>query len=68
MNPVILRLRLSRGMSQSELAEASNVKLRSIQMYEQRVNDIDKAQAQTLYKFSRVLGCHIEDLLENPNE
>ena len=30
------------------------------------VNDIDKAQARTLYKLSRVLGCSIEDLLENP--
>ena len=34
--------------------------------WEQKVNDIDKAQAQTLYKLSRVLGCDIEDLLENP--
>ena len=60
------RLRESRGMSQSELAKASGVKLRSIQLYEQRVNDIDKAQAQTLYKLSIVIGCAIEDLLENP--
>jgi hypothetical protein len=35
-------------------------------MYEQRGNDIDKAQAKILYKLSRVLGCSIEDLLENP--
>ena len=35
-------------------------------MYEQKVNDIDKAQGHTLYKISRVLGCNIEDLLENP--
>ena len=60
------RLRESRGMSQSELAIASGVKLRSIQLYEQRANDIDKAQAQTLYKLSVVIGCAIEDLLENP--
>ncbi len=60
------RLRESRGMSQSELAKASGVKLRSIQLYEQRANDIDKAQAQTLYKLSVVIGCNIEDLLENP--
>ena len=32
----------------------------------QKVNDIDKAQARTLYKLSKVLGCSIEDLLENP--
>lgn len=37
-----------------------------IQMYEQRINDIDKAQAQTVYKLSRVIGCSVEDLLENP--
>lgn len=60
------RIRESRGISQSELSEMSGVKLRSIQMYEQRVNHIDKAQAQTLYKISRVLGCNIEDILENP--
>ena len=60
------RIRESRGISQSELSEMSGVQLRSIQMYEQKVNDIDKAQAQTLYKISRGLGCNIEDILENP--
>lgn len=59
-------IRENRGISQAELAKLSGVKLRSIQMYEQKVNDIDKAQAGTVYKLSRVLGCTIEDLLENP--
>lgn len=60
------RIRESRGLSQADLANESGVHLRSIQMYEQKVNDIDKAQVQTLYKLSRVLGCTIEDLLEDP--
>ena len=60
------RIRESRGLSQTELAEQSGVNLRNIQMYEQRGNNIDKAQAQILYKLSRTLGCHVEDLLENP--
>ena len=68
METKLKTIRESRGVSQSELAKLSGVKLRSIQMYEQKVNDIDKAQAQTLYKLSRVLGCNIEDLLENPME
>lgn len=34
----------------------------------ERVNDIDKAQAQTVYKLSRVIGCEMEDLLERPME
>ena len=59
-------IRENRGISQSELAMLSGVKLRSIQMYEQKVNDIDKAQVGTIYKLSRVLGCTIEDLLESP--
>ena len=62
------KMRESRGLSQSELAKISGVNLRSIQMYEQRVNDIDKAQAQTIYKLSRVIGCSMEDLLEKPME
>ena len=59
-------IRENRNISQKELAMLSGVKLRSIQMYEQKINDIDKAQARTVYKLSRVLGCTVEDLLENP--
>ncbi len=59
-------IRENRGISQTELAKLSGVKVRSIQMYEQKVNDIDKAQVGTVYKLSRVLGCTVEDLLENP--
>lgn len=61
-------LREVRGLSQRELSNISGVKLRSIQLFEQKVNDIDKAQAHTLYKLARVLGCTIEDLLENPEQ
>lgn len=59
-------IRENRGLSQIELARLSGVNFRSIQMYEQRVNDIDKAQGHTLFKLARVLGCSIEDLLEYP--
>lgn len=57
-------LRENRNLSQSELSAASGVSLRSIQMYEQRINDINKAQAGTVYKLSRAIGCNVEDLLE----
>ena len=59
------RIRLNYGISQSELAMRSNVGIRSIQMYEQRNKDINKASGETLYNLSKVLGCTIEDLLEN---
>lgn len=60
------RIRESRGLSQAELAVQSGINIRNIQMYEQRVNNIDKAQAHILYKLSRTLGCDIEELLESP--
>lgn len=53
-------------LSQAQLAQKSEVNLRNIQMYEQRKNDIDKAQVKCLYRLSKALGCSIEDLLENP--
>lgn len=62
------KIRESRQLSQGELASLSGVNIRSIQLYEQRVNDIDKSQAKTLYKLSRALGCDVEDLLENPEK
>lgn len=59
------KIRQANGLSQSELAKKADVELRSIQMYEQRRNDINKAQGETLYKLANALGCNIEDLLEN---
>ena len=53
------------GLSQSKLAKLADVKLRSIQMYEQRRNNINKTQGETLYKLAKVLACNIEDLLDN---
>lgn len=58
------RFRTSYGCTQAELAKRSGVTLRSIQMYEQRNKDINKASADALYRISRVLGCNMESLLE----
>ena len=58
------RLRETAGISQSKLAEESGASLRSVQMYEQRNKDINKAQAITLAKIARALGCEVENLLE----
>ena len=58
------RIRSVYGITQAELAKISGVSLRSIQMYEQRNKDINKANAETLYRISKVLGCTMEDLIE----
>ena len=58
------RLRKAGGMTQKKLAEASGTALRMIQLYEQRKQDINKAQAVTIARIAHVLGCDVEDLLE----
>ena len=58
------RFRKICGYTQKELSEYSKVSLRSIQMYEQRQKDINKASAETLYAISKIFNCRIEDLLE----
>lgn len=52
------------GMSQRILAEKSNVPLRTIQQYEQRQKDINKANAESLFNLAKVLRCPIEDIIE----
>ena len=59
------RIRETAGLSQAQLAKESDVSLRSVQMYEQRNKDINKAQAITLIKIARTLGCQVEGLLES---
>ena len=58
------RIRSAYGISQKELSVKFGVSIRSIQMYEQRNKDINKANSITLYSLSKVLGCSMEDLLE----
>ena len=60
----LARIRSAYGLSQSGLARASGVGLKSIQAYEQRVNDLNKASGQTLQRLADVLCCPIESLLE----
>ncbi|MGN1026275.1 MAG: helix-turn-helix domain-containing protein [Faecousia sp.] len=58
------RIRTTYGCTQKELSQHSGVSLRSIQMYEQRNKDINKASVETVYRLAKVLGCTIEDLME----
>lgn len=57
-------LRQRAGLSQRELAERSGVPLRTIQQYEQRQKQINKAQAEYLAMLAKALRCDMEDLIE----
>ncbi|MGN1038213.1 MAG: helix-turn-helix domain-containing protein, partial [Mailhella sp.] len=58
------RLRRQVGLSQRELAEKSGISLRTIQQYEQRQKNINKAQVSTLLPLCMALYCEVKDLLE----
>ena len=64
VEPNLRRLRRAVGYSQSELARLSGVNVRNIQLYEQRVQDINRASAASLAALAQCLSCSIEDLME----
>lgn len=58
------RIRKLVRLTQSELAEQCEIPLKTIQQYEQRQKDINKARAEELIVMSRVLNCLPEDLIQ----
>ena len=57
-------IKKARGFTQQQLSKASGVTLRMIQLYEQRQNDISKAQVTVVIDLAKALGCEVEDLLD----
>lgn len=51
-------------LTQKELADISGVPIRTIQQYEQRQKNINKAQAEYLVMLARALCCDVPDILE----
>lgn len=57
--------RLKAGLSQSQLAKASGISLRTIQMYECGQRNIDGAGLEMLCALAAGIGCQIFDILES---
>jgi len=57
-------MRKNLGLSQKDLADKSGVNLRTLQQYELKTKDINKASVSSVYALSKVLCCGVEDLLE----
>lgn len=57
-------LRQKAGLSQRELADYTGIPVRTIQQYEQRQKNINKAQVEYLVRLSKELYCEITDLME----
>ena len=63
-NTNLKALRLDAGLSQSELAEISDIPVRTIQQYEQKQKNINAAKAETVVKLAKALNCTVEALME----
>jgi DNA-binding Xre family transcriptional regulator len=57
------RFRSYAMLSQRQLADASGVALRQIQLFEQGQRDIKKTQGETLKRLAQALHCDMEELL-----
>lgn len=61
-----LKLRRTRaGLSQRQLAEYSGVPLRTVQQYEQRQKNINKASFESVLALAQALSCRPESLFEH---
>lgn len=61
MTPLARKL-IERGMTKKDLAEKSGVPLVTIDQWTRRLRK--SPNVYQLYKVAKVLGCHIEDLIE----
>lgn len=57
-------IRTQQGLSQSLLSKETNVSLKTLQAYEQGDRDLNKAQAETVYKLAKALNCKMEELID----
>lgn len=60
------QMRVQAGLSQSQLAKAANMNVRTLQHYEQATKPFDRAHLDTMARVCLVLQCRIEDILEDP--
>ena len=57
-------IRKARSFTQQQLSDASGVALRMVQLYEQKQNDLSKAQVNVVISLAKALGCEVEDLID----
>lgn len=62
---IIQKIRISKNLSQSQLASLSGVNLRTLQDFEQGRKPLKNAKGEMLYRLSFALDCSINDLLSD---
>ena len=65
-NSKLQNARLDAGLSQSQLASATGLNVRTLQCYEQGAKDLNGAKLATLLKLCLALDCKLGDILTDP--
>ena len=60
-------IRMSKGLSQSKLADLAGINVRTLQHYEQGSKDFDHAKIETIFSICNVLGCKLSDIITDKN-
>ena len=60
----LARIRREKGLSQGGLSKAAGVNVRTIQHYEIRQRNINRAAGEVLKKLADALGVNITDIME----
>ena len=60
------KARIIKGLTQEQLADLSDVNIKSIASYEQSPEKLSNASVGTIYKLANSFGCSIEDII-NPD-
>lgn len=58
-------VRLEKGLTQKQLADAVGMNIRTLQHYEQGSKIFDHARLDTLLKICLALNCKLTDVIEN---
>lgn len=63
---MLQEIRKNKGLSQSKLAEASGINLRTLQQYEVGSRSLDGAKLSSLLDLCEALDCKLSDIVEAP--
>lgn len=61
----LARMRREKGLSQGGLSKAAGVNVRTIQHYEGRKRNINRAAVEVVKQLADALNCNIEDIMED---
>ena len=67
MSKKLKELRMSKGFSQSKLADLAGINVRTLQHYEQGSKNFDHARLDTIFSVCNALECKLSEIITDEN-